>query len=601
MIQRMKHQRGLALTELLIATFLLGTATVAITGLAVIGSRTSVEGERQNVGLGLANDEMEKIRLLGYDNVGYSAPYGGEPDGKIERSGNLNQNQQPYTVERKVELVDDPANGILRQGALNETTADYKKVTVIISWNAATGTPRNVSTTSYISKDALQRCVPGEYTCRGPDTSQEIVGACIPNEPCPDSGVCPDTVADNVADCPPGAQFCPECYSSNDCSAGNVCSNNTCVASAGACRSSTDCSGGQVCDDGQCTAACSDFNPCGSGEVCEELSGICVQSCTSDSCSCANGYSCNAATETCEPPPPPPSPSPSPSTSASPSASPSGSGSPTPSGSAGPTNSPGGSVGPSSSPGGPTPSTSPGGSVGPSGSPGGSVGPSGSPGGSGNPSPSDGGPQCGDGYVPVDGECVVDCRGNTAVCGGDSCSSDTGGCYCPSGDCDDPDWCGPEIDVTTDCSELEPIDPGCNYCFPGRMISIPEFKPAVPPNEQCQNSIDGVCGYRFEWAECAPCPSPSPTGVCTQNPDTPHGCDPCHRCNTSDITGEVLGCVYMCSNDEVCSAEGTCVKPTPSATPSPSPSPTPSPSNTGTPPPTPSIPPSPSNTTTPNP
>src|SRR5690606_21665686 len=98
-----------------------------VTGLALLGSRSSFQTERQVSALAIANERLEKIRALSYENVGYTNASALEPDGVILRHENITQDSGDYVVDTTIELIDDPANGTLAQGLLNEETADYKK------------------------------------------------------------------------------------------------------------------------------------------------------------------------------------------------------------------------------------------------------------------------------------------------------------------------------------------------------------------------------------------------------------------------------------------------------------------------------------------
>lgn len=293
--------KGFTAIEVLIAVFVLGVAAVGVTGLATLGVRYSFESERQTVALGIANERTEIVRSLIYDDVGYTNPGAGEPDGVLERTMNVNRNQQSYTVETTVTLIDDPVNGELSE-QLTESNADYKLVGVTVSWQVAGGDMRSVDTATYVAPaGSVQTCTPGEANaCPGSDSAGS--GACIPKVTCPPSGVCPSGSDDTPA-CPPGSQFCVECYSDSDCSAGETCNEliNECVATPGACRADSDCSAGSVCQSGMCASACTSNADCGGSNVCNTETGVCSPSCVDgNSCSCPSGTSCDVDTGVCE-------------------------------------------------------------------------------------------------------------------------------------------------------------------------------------------------------------------------------------------------------------------------------------------------------------
>lgn len=291
---------GFALTEVLVALFVLGVSTVAVTGLAVLSTRTSFNAERQTVALAIANEKVEHVRSLPYEDVGYKDATGNEADGILDRRHDVQRNQQKYTVDTRIELVDDPANGILPEISLNEETADYKRVTIKVGWDAIGGSNnQNVSVVSLVSKESgTDKCTPGDPDgCPGTGSPGE--GACVPKEPCPDSGVCPAPKAKPY--CPPGAQYCQQCYTDSDCEAGQACNTDTrvCEPKQGACKTSADCSGGQVCSSGQCSASCVSAG-CDGGEICNTDTGVCTISCNDSTCDCPPGLECNKDKGFCE-------------------------------------------------------------------------------------------------------------------------------------------------------------------------------------------------------------------------------------------------------------------------------------------------------------
>ncbi len=305
----MNYQRGFTSIEILAAIFLLGVSTIAITGLATLGSRFSFEGERQTVATGIVTERVEYVRSLSYADVGFTDAEPGEPDGKLLREENIVKNQQTYNVTIDVELVDDPINGELPEGTLDEDSADYKKVTVKGGWTTASFNDREVTVVTYVSSlGALGSategtlCTPGELNAC-PDYAAVGEGACAPHTTaCPASGVCPGSDPSQEPFCPPGAQFCAECYTDGDCGAGatcNVAAGGVCEASVGACNTSNDCSLGQACVGGSCTAACTGDLDCGVGELCNVGTGVCTATCVGDSCSCEDGLTCNTGSGLC--------------------------------------------------------------------------------------------------------------------------------------------------------------------------------------------------------------------------------------------------------------------------------------------------------------
>lgn len=185
---------GLSIVEVLIGIFLVGVTSVAIIGLATIGTRLSIESERQTVAQAIVNDRIEFIRSLPYESVGYTDATGDEPDGVVVRSEAITRNQQQYDVTITIELIDNVDNGSLPSGGLTEPNSDYKLVTVDATWTSAGGAQRNVAVTTYVAAGVnLESCTPGVTSCPDGDLCP-LNGVCRPPEP--------------QANCPTEAFFC---------------------------------------------------------------------------------------------------------------------------------------------------------------------------------------------------------------------------------------------------------------------------------------------------------------------------------------------------------------------------------------------------------
>lgn len=240
---------------------------------------------------------------LSYDDVGYVDATELEPNGVLQRTKQIIHNQQTYTVDTIIRLVDDAENQSLTEGALNEQTADYKGVVIRVTWIRAGGNESEVFRTTRIAPGGHSHlCLPTTLSvCPGFVSPGE--GACIPNTSCPSAGVCLREPVPNPS-CPPSSQFCPQCYQDADCPADTICNTttNTCESLPEACRSSDSCNEGDVCSNGVCTPACnSPFGTaCAQGEICNEQTGVCTLPCTSNICSCAAGTACNTETQLCE-------------------------------------------------------------------------------------------------------------------------------------------------------------------------------------------------------------------------------------------------------------------------------------------------------------
>lgn len=104
---------GFTIIEVLIATFVVGTAIVGVFGLFVLGLRLAGESENRLVAIALANEKMELIRNLPYVDVGTA---GGIPAGTILQEEAVVRNNVSYVVKTDIRYVDDPYDGVVGSG-----------------------------------------------------------------------------------------------------------------------------------------------------------------------------------------------------------------------------------------------------------------------------------------------------------------------------------------------------------------------------------------------------------------------------------------------------------------------------------------------------
>lgn len=141
----------MTLVELLVA---IGLVTLIFGGL--IGSfqfmMTLVGSSKAHAGaLALANERMEYIRSLAYDDVG---TVGGIPDGPIPQNSTTTLNGVAYNERVLISYVDAPQDG---EGAsdINSIVADYKLAKVEYSWDFR-GETKTISLISNIVPEGIE-------------------------------------------------------------------------------------------------------------------------------------------------------------------------------------------------------------------------------------------------------------------------------------------------------------------------------------------------------------------------------------------------------------------------------------------------------------
>ncbi len=124
---------GFTLIEVVVGIFVLAILSLALAGLSVISARSAVINEQRTVAQGIVTQELERLRALNYDDIGYAT--GQEPNGILPPSRTFVRNGQTYTIDYAIRLFDDSVNGTLGSTP-TEATADYKEVAVTVGYSS---------------------------------------------------------------------------------------------------------------------------------------------------------------------------------------------------------------------------------------------------------------------------------------------------------------------------------------------------------------------------------------------------------------------------------------------------------------------------------
>jgi len=119
------EKKGFTLVEVLIATFLILVIFIGIFGLYQLGLQVVGQSKNKIIATSLINAELEKIRNLPYQSVGVQGSF---PSGLLESQSTINRNNVTFVIERRVDYVVDPLDGI--SPPQDECPNDYKKVEI---------------------------------------------------------------------------------------------------------------------------------------------------------------------------------------------------------------------------------------------------------------------------------------------------------------------------------------------------------------------------------------------------------------------------------------------------------------------------------------
>lgn len=125
--------KGFTLIEALVFLFLFSLISVVFYQTYAVGTRMIIETKNRLGATALANQKMEIIRSIAYDDIGTTT---GIPAGTIAENETISVNTVRYDVHTYVKYADDPFDGTLG-GSPNDVVAnDYKRVRLTVTWGA---------------------------------------------------------------------------------------------------------------------------------------------------------------------------------------------------------------------------------------------------------------------------------------------------------------------------------------------------------------------------------------------------------------------------------------------------------------------------------
>ena len=147
-----KNSGGFTLIEIILSIGILGIATGSLFVTLILGLRIINDSKLRATATSLADERIEQIRNLSYDDVGI---VGGIPPGQLPSNETVSIQGVNYTVTFDVRYIDD----ILDNKAPTDTVpTDYKKARVSVAWPTKIGSkpvtaitniaPKGIETTS---------------------------------------------------------------------------------------------------------------------------------------------------------------------------------------------------------------------------------------------------------------------------------------------------------------------------------------------------------------------------------------------------------------------------------------------------------------------
>lgn len=127
------ENKGFTLIEALTVLFIFSLITTTFYSVFSLGGSYILESKNRLGAVSLANEKMEIIRNLEYEDVGVS---GGIPSGDILATETLVRGSKEYEVKTSVRYIDDPFDGSGNDDPVKE---DYKEAKISVSWAGPKG------------------------------------------------------------------------------------------------------------------------------------------------------------------------------------------------------------------------------------------------------------------------------------------------------------------------------------------------------------------------------------------------------------------------------------------------------------------------------
>jgi len=135
---------GFTLIEVLVSLLIVSLLMIGLYGLIELSLRVTSDNSFIVEAKEIANQKMERIRNMRYDDVGTLT---GSPSGTIQEHETINRDGL-FDVHTMVVFYDDPYDGTLAAGT-DSVFTDYKIVTIDVSWQGRFG-PKKISVFSKI-------------------------------------------------------------------------------------------------------------------------------------------------------------------------------------------------------------------------------------------------------------------------------------------------------------------------------------------------------------------------------------------------------------------------------------------------------------------
>lgn len=123
--------KGVSIIEALVLIFVFSVVTISFYSVFSAGAKYIINSKNKIIAVSLANERMEMLRNLAYDDVG---TIGGIVGGSIDPDEEIVLEDKTFRIFTDVQYYDDPDDGVYNGSPIDNVPNDYKIVEVMVYW-----------------------------------------------------------------------------------------------------------------------------------------------------------------------------------------------------------------------------------------------------------------------------------------------------------------------------------------------------------------------------------------------------------------------------------------------------------------------------------
>jgi len=149
------RESGFTVVSVLVGLTILSLSLISLIPLYVLSAKIAGNSNAKLIATNLANQQLEKVRSLAYDNVGTVA---GNPTGTLSADFDKTTDGISFRIKTRVSWVDGDFDGTYPS---DSDPRDYKKVIVTVSWSGSLPSDKDVQLSTLVSRESEEKVVVG--------------------------------------------------------------------------------------------------------------------------------------------------------------------------------------------------------------------------------------------------------------------------------------------------------------------------------------------------------------------------------------------------------------------------------------------------------